>query len=287
MILSADETGAVEEAILQLLKRIPERWEELDPEALSAVEEEALVLLTGAGLVERRFSIRLSLIGHQMQIEAKASATGEHGLIEAMEPVLRKAWDAWADFYKEHAEGPEEERPTFFCEQTGPESWRLTDQGALALQDIEAGDTKVVLDFVLKRTLVFMGKVVPGKGRAEKITAIEGESVPAKVEVTNLGELSGPMAQMANVMQEAFEKMAASNTGAATKKPAISHSSKRGRPEASERQADKQMALLARWTRAKEAGVTRKRFCADEGIEVKELERIQDWARQRKNRGKA
>jgi dihydropteroate synthase len=81
--------------------------------------------------------------------------------------------------------------------------------------------------------------------------------------------------------------MAASKTDAVTKKSTSSPSSKRGRPEASERQADKQMALLARWTRAKEAGVTRKRFCADEGIEVKELERIQDWARQRRKRGKA
>lgn len=287
MIRSEDETGAVEEAILQLLKRIPERWEELDPEALSAVEEEAMVLLTGAGLVERRFSIRLSLIGHQMQIEAKASATGEHGLIEAMEPVLRKAWDAWADFYKEHAEGPEEERPTFFCEQTGPESWRLTDQGVLALQDIEAGNTKVVLDFVLKRTLVFMGKVVPGKGRAEKIAAVEGKSVPAKVEVTNLDQLSGPMAQMAKVMQDAFEKMAASNTDAVTKKTTASSSIKLGRPGASERVASKQMALLDRWARAKEAGVSRKVFCADEKIEIEELERIQNWARQRRNRGKA
>ncbi len=61
--------------------------------------------------------------------------------------------------------------------------------------------------------------------------------------------------------------------------------SRRGRPGASAKQVEKRMAILDRWDRAKDAGVPRARFCVDEGIEVKDLERIQDWARQRANRG--
>jgi len=200
----------VDDAILKLLRDAPERWEELDADALTATEQQALKLLTGAGLVERRFSARLSLIGHPVRIEVTATATGECGLVEAMEPALRKAWDTWAGFYREHRDGPAEERPTFFCEQTAPEMWRLTDQGALAKQDIAAGNPKVVLDFVQKRTAVFFGKIVPGHGRAERVQEIRQAGTPSKVEIANLHELSGPLKDMVAAMQNAFEKMAAS-----------------------------------------------------------------------------
>jgi hypothetical protein len=86
--------------------------------------------------------------------------------------------------------------------------WRLTDQGALARQDIAAGNPKVVLDFVQKRTAVFFGKIVPGHGRAERVQEIRQAETPSKVEITNLHELSGPLKDMVTAMQSAFEKMA-------------------------------------------------------------------------------
>ena len=138
----------LDRAILKLLSEVPERWDELDSDTLTTVEEEALKLLTGAGLVERKFSIRLSLIGHPVRVEVTATATGEYGLIEAMEPALRKAWNAWADFYREHREGPEEERTRFFCEKTGLEMWRLTGDGVKARHDVQSGNAAMTLDFI-------------------------------------------------------------------------------------------------------------------------------------------
>jgi len=100
------DANTIDGAILALLRSVPEQWAELEYDGLTAIEQEALRLLTAAGMVERRFSIRLSLIGHPVRIEVTATATGEHGLVEAMDPVLRKAWDAWAKFYREHRDGP-------------------------------------------------------------------------------------------------------------------------------------------------------------------------------------
>jgi len=199
----------LDDAILRLLRDAPQRWDNLEADTLTATEQNALKLLTAAGLVERRFSVRLSLIGHPVWIEVTATATGEYGLVEALKPALRKAWDTWADFYREHRDGPAEEGPTFFCVQTAAEMWRLTEQGTLARQDVAAGNPKVVLDFVQKRTAVFFGKIVPGHGRAERIQEVRRVPTPSKVEIANLHELSGPLKDMVATMQNAFEKMAA------------------------------------------------------------------------------
>jgi hypothetical protein len=284
-IPSGSEVG-LEKAVLQILQQAPEKWSECNQDDFTAVEQKALGLLTAAGMVERRFSIRLSLVGHQVRIELTAKATGEYGLAKALEPALRQAWDAWSEFYKECQSGPEEEKPTFFCEKTAPEMWRLTDQGVLARQDLEKGNAKVVLDFVLRRTLVFKHKTVPGDGRLERIEAIKQESAPTKVEVTNLDQLSDPMAQIAQILQAGFDKLTTAASQPAKSKTTSNGSSKtrRGRPKVSKNKAEKQHAILERWERAKEANISRAKFCEDEGISVKELERIQDWSRQREKR---
>jgi len=94
--------------------------------------------------------------------------------------------------------------------------WRLTDQGVLARQDLEAGKSKTVLDFVQRRTAVFYRRVVPGHGRAERIETTREAVEPAKVEVTNLAEVSGPLKDIANVIQIGFEKMASGGVVRAT-----------------------------------------------------------------------
>jgi len=187
----------------------PERWSELDAESLTATEQEALRLVTAAGLVERKFSFRLLLIGHPVRIEVTATATGAYGLAEAMEPVLRKAWDLWGKFYREHRDSSVEERPQFFCEKTDPEKWRLADQGVVARQDLGAGNSKVVLDFVQGRTVVFYGRAVPGHGRADRIEEMQQASEPGEVVVANLAEVSEPLKDIATVVGAAFEKMIA------------------------------------------------------------------------------
>lgn len=285
------ETDATDEAILSLLRRAPEPWAELEVDALSAVEEEALRLLTAAGLIERKFSFRLSLIGQESRIEVTARASGEYGLVRAMEPVLGKAWEVWSDVYRQGRDGPEEDRPALLCEPTAPQQWRLSEPGAGARKDLEAGNARTVLDFARRRPPVFSGKVVPGDGRTERLEAVSGEPGPPEVKVTNLEEVAGPMREVARTLQAGLEKMAAMREQGGRKQtsesPPAEPARKKGRPRASARQAEKRYALLARWTEAKESGVSREQFCDTEGIAVEELNRIRDWAYRRRRRGQA
>jgi len=66
--------------------------------------------------------------------------------------------------------------------------------------------------------------------------------------------------------------------------PQRSRQGRRGRKNLPAKQSKRRMEILEHWERAGEAGVTRKRFCEDEGITIKELENCQDWLRQRVNR---
>jgi len=59
---------------------------------------------------------------------------------------------------------------------------------------------------------------------------------------------------------------------------------KSGRKRVSRQEEDRRYGILERWARAQEGGVSRRQFCTDEGITVKELEKIKAWARQRENR---
>ena len=205
--VSPKDVDPLDGAILRQLLNASERWAQLSFDELTALEQQAISLLTGAGLVERKFSLRLSLIGHPVRIELTAVMTGEGGLAQAMEPALHKAWSVWADFYREHHGGSEEERPTFFAEKTAPQMWRLTGEGVSATGDIAKGERGLVLDFVRRRTPVFAGKVVSGQGRTERIKETHEAAEPSKVEVTNLSELSGPLEGIVALLQKAFERI--------------------------------------------------------------------------------
>lgn len=207
----------LDQAILALLGKLPLRWKTLDSDALTATEQEALKLLTAGGLVERRFSFRLNLIGHPVTIEATITATGEYGLVEALGPVAKIGWEVWAAEYLKRRARAEQDRPRLHCENTGPQHARLTDQGELALKDVKAGNAKVVLDFVHRRTAVFYGKTVPGHGRAEKVRTEAPAPGPAKVKVTNLPEVSKPLTDLADTMTKLFEVFARANPPQANK----------------------------------------------------------------------
>lgn len=70
--------------------------------------------------------------------------------------------------------------------------------------------------------------------------------------------------------------------GKTAKQPA-----KGGRPKKSKEVEKDRRNLLDKWQRAKEAGTLRWQFCANEGIEVSELEKVVNWASQRRRRGAA
>jgi hypothetical protein len=188
---------------------LPLTWEPLDSDSLTATEQEALKLLTGGGLVERRFSFRLRLIGHPLSVEATITATGEYGLVEAMEPVATAAWDAWAADYMKGKASAEQDRPRFHCERTGTEQARLTQDGEQVRRDVEANDTRRLLDFVHRREAGFAGEIVRGEGKAEAIRTQTAPASPLKVEVVN----SGPLTTVAEVMQKFFDMQKSAAAG--------------------------------------------------------------------------
>lgn len=212
----ANHSDPLVQAILGLLGALPLKWRQVDNDDMTAVEQEAFKLLTAAGLVERRFALRLSLLGHPVCVEAVITVTGECGLVEAVEPVAGTAWEAWAEAYLKRKNENTEPRPRFHCEKTGPEKARLTDQGQLALKDIRDGKGAIVLDFVYHRGPVFEGRAVPGEGRAERIrtTAVSPPS-SLDVQVKNLPEVSGPLAAINETLNKMLEQRAAASTGEA------------------------------------------------------------------------
>jgi hypothetical protein len=57
------ETITIEQAIFHFLHTVPETWTDYDPAKLSALQERALYLLTAAGMLERRVTLRLTPAG--------------------------------------------------------------------------------------------------------------------------------------------------------------------------------------------------------------------------------
>ncbi|MBI1367089.1 MAG: hypothetical protein GC162_00395 [Planctomycetes bacterium] len=271
-------------AILNLLSGAPQRWTSLEADAMTSVEERALQQLTGAALVERRFSVRLSLIGHPVRLDVMTTATGEYGLGEAMEPVLRRAWELWKDFYHEHSATAPEGKLRFFCEQTEPQQWQLTPEGVQAQQDAADGQTKRVLDFVQKRTAVFYGLTVRGYGRAERIEQNQQQQSPTQVEVTNMGEVSGPLSQMATMMEQFFEKLDTA------KQPADDMGEKRGTrgpQRMNPNHAWRYLSMVQAWTEVQRQNKgkpqrqreSKQSFARKQGISVRDLDAMLAWYR--------
>jgi len=227
-----DHSDSVAQAVLDLLRRLPPKWQDLDGDTLTAAEQQTLNLLTAAGLVERRFALRLSLLGHPVCIEATITATGEYGLAEAGEPVVSAAWQAWAEAYQQQKDEQTGARPRFHCERMGPEMARLTDQVQLALKDVQAGKEAMVLDFVYRRGPVFAGRTVPGAGRAERIrTAAASPLSSLEVQVTNLPEVASPLAAIAETLNKLVEKHAAASQGEGVGESSSETSDSAGGPE--------------------------------------------------------
>ena len=84
-------------AIAELLRRIPETWQTYTPDTLTATQSQALYLLVGAGLVERRGRIRLRMMNHPTALEATYTLTGESGGGEAFTRIADAMWNEWQD----------------------------------------------------------------------------------------------------------------------------------------------------------------------------------------------
>jgi hypothetical protein len=203
---------AVDRAVMDLLARLPLTWAPLDQDKLTAAEQEGLKLLTGGELVERRFSFRLGLLGHTEAVESTITASGDVGLVQAAEPVLKAAWQAFAGEYLKGKAGDEQDQPTFFCQRMGQDEARLTQEGQKAQRHAQKGDTKMLLDYLHRRGPVFAGKVVPGYGKCEMVRIVKLSAAPLQVELVN----SGPMAEIAKMMQKVLETQAKTAAAAVT-----------------------------------------------------------------------
>lgn len=60
-----------------------------------------------------------------------------------------------------------------------------------------------------------------------------------------------------------------------------------GRPAINIEMAREREQLITKWNRAKESGVRQKDFCGDNGISVKELDKIINWSTQQRRRNRA
>lgn len=217
---SPDECFMLEKAIVVLLNRIPETWELLDQKVLTSIEQRALFLLTAAGLIERRLQFRVTPILGSFAADIEIVATGEFGFVQAMQTVILQMWSDCRDVYeswvKEHGVAP-----TSQCELLG-ESWRLTDQGVIAKQDLsqDSRDRQYVFDFVLKRGTCNNRPATGGSGKLLKLTRNDDS-----VDTTPSGEL--PQVAVANwddgcdIFADRFLKILGDAMAAGKAKPPI------------------------------------------------------------------
>jgi hypothetical protein len=187
-------------AIVGLLRRIPDTWQTYRPDDLSETQSQALFLLTAAGMVERCERLRLRMIDHPLVVKATVTATGEYGVVQAMEALAAGLWANWRDAYGQWKQGDTRDVAPFHFERLEPSEWRLTDQGVAARKSLADGEQNVVFDFVLKRGFfdgqprmingrIFRREPVRGKGALVRMEKLKGESAaPSAVEIANWGK---------------------------------------------------------------------------------------------------
>lgn len=184
---SQEECELLETVIDRLLTSIPEVWDSVDQQKLTAIEQRGLLLLTAAGMVERRFGMRISSAIDRFTAEIDVTATGEYGFIEALQLVIAQMWETAKDAYPlwraTHADVP-----SAHCEVLH-ESWRLTDQGIVARNDLgkTQHDRGVVFNFVLRRYFFAKRPAVRGSGVLNKFIPATAPSAapPASVSINN------------------------------------------------------------------------------------------------------
>lgn len=149
---SSEEAATLRSSIESLLQSIPDRWSEVAYDELTAIEQRSLSLLYLAGMVERRAGLHISLFNNLAKIEIEFSATGEYGVVEALEPAIRNIYSDLTPvierWYLEHAGN---EVP-LIAEPQDKQLWRLTDQGVLARNDLSksAKERDFVFSYVLR-----------------------------------------------------------------------------------------------------------------------------------------
>lgn len=185
---SDGEQAELETSVAELLRRIPERWAELSSDDLSVRETTALALLVAAEMAERRCRFRLRMLNRPLAVEATITATGEYGLVEALEALAASLWEDWRGALAAwHASDARDSTPVH-GELLEPQEWRLTISGVQARRDLVEGRGRVVLDFVLRRWPLTFRPPVRGHGRLLRISRPDAKAPPTPIAVANWSE---------------------------------------------------------------------------------------------------
>jgi hypothetical protein len=192
------EAAALRPAVEHFLRSIPTEWAEFDSDKLSKLEENALFLLTAAGMVERRGWIRTTIANHPTCFEMRFQATGESGFVKAMERATAIEYVTWADAWRKWSEGETGNRSPFHMREMKPQEWRLTDQGELARNELNRAGSDaellIVFDFVLKQGFFGPGFWVRKAMTGRPLTANEQQTIAAELSAGHdLAQLSRPV----------------------------------------------------------------------------------------------
>ncbi len=199
-----DYRDPLEEAVADLLGRIPEMWTSFDSDSLTERQGEALLLLTAAGMVERRFQAILRMFSRQDCVRCSFAVTGEHGVAEAFDGLVSAIWLDWGESYKQWREGETRDAIPFHCRRGEKEDWRLTDAGLLAREDLQQGRQSTVFDFLLKRGYFIARPPVLGKGLLLDYTKEQPAAAPSPVTV-NIANWGEGGEQIAEAFTASFE----------------------------------------------------------------------------------
>lgn len=212
-------------AIEDLLRRIPDKWQRVDTDQFSVTEEQAILRLVGAGLVERRNTIRLDMAGQNEGFEATIAVTGEAGLLQAIEPALAESWSRWSRAIEDWRRRTGAASRPFRVTKIGGDEWRLTEHGLLARADLRVPlDPKLsrehaaviasrerVIDFVMKAGALEDRPPVHGTGQLVSFRSVAAETTapPATpptthVNLTNAADIAAAFRDAIMPMVEAI-----------------------------------------------------------------------------------
>ena len=209
-------------AIEDLLRRIPDKWQRVDTDQFSVNEQQSLLRLVGAGLVERRNTIRLDMAGQNEGFEATIAVTGEAGLLQAIEPALAESWSRWSGAIEDWRRRTGSASRPFRVTKVGGDEWRLTEHGLLARADLSMPlDPKLsrehaaviasrerVIDFVMKAGALEDRPPVHGTGQLVSLRSVAAETTapPATpptthVNLTNAADIAAAFREAMLPMQ--------------------------------------------------------------------------------------
>ncbi len=131
-------------AIVALIQDLSLVWTPIDQDKLPSTYSKALGLITKAGMSEARVQAKITMDGFPELLRLQLCVSGEYTQYDIDRAFFDSMPAHWLD-----ADG--KTRAKMRQSLSGFYETRLTDKGHLARHDIESGNSRRVIDFVLKR----------------------------------------------------------------------------------------------------------------------------------------